>query len=137
MKSRTLMLLSLAAVTLALPSLADEQADPGIFGVLDVSKFQKPSVINHKPVVGDRSTKITSTKAVYAHVPVGRAHRWPTLCKAYAACNVPVYFVTEEWFVGTYLPAIGGLEGREQRYQVQKRRERSEARDQHDVHGEE
>ena len=138
MNSRTLMLLSLAAaITLALPSSAEEQADPGIFGVLDISKFQKPPVINHKPVVGDRSTKVTSSKAVYVHVPAGRAHRWPTLCRAYAACNVPVYFVTEEWFVGTYLPAIGGMDGREQRYQVQKRRERAEARDQHDVHGEE
>lgn len=137
MNIRTLILLGLAGSTVALASLADELPDPGIFGVLDVSKFGKPAVINRKPVVGDRSTARASTKAVYVHVPVAREHRWPTLCKTYAACTVPVYFVTEEWFVGTYLPAVGGLDGREQRYHLNTRRERADARDRHDVHGEE
>ena len=136
MNIRTLILLSLAGTTLALTSLADDLPDPGIFGVIDVSKFGKPPVINRKPVVGDRSKPAAGAKAVYVHVPAGREHRWPTLCKTYAACTVPVYFVTEEWFVGTYLPAVGGLDGREQRYHTNVRRERADARDRHDLHGE-
>lgn len=58
-------------------------------------------------------------------------------CRTYAACSVPVYFVTEGWSVDVYLPAIGEQDGREQRYGMQMGRERHVRRDIHDLRADE
>ena len=126
--------LLMAATAVAAPGTIG--ADPGIYGRLDLAKFPKPKVVNAKPIVIDASTKQASAKPIYLHVPPGHEWRWHSLCKSYDACDVPVYFVTENWFMTVYLPAVGAQDGREQRYRMEASRERSTERDVHDVHGE-
>jgi hypothetical protein len=113
-----------------------EDADPGIYGQLDISKFKRPPVIRRQPVVADRSARRSSAKPIYLHVPPGQEWHWYAHCRTYQACSVPVYFVTESWFVNVYLPAIGSRDGREQRYRILSARERASERDVHDRHDE-
>lgn len=109
--------------------------DQGIFGRIDTGKFPKPHLINHKPVVIDRAAaRRSSAKPIYLHVPPGDEWHWNAHCRSYDACGVPVYFVTESWFRGVYLPAIGSRDGREQRYRIQAARERASERELHDSH---
>jgi hypothetical protein len=117
-------LFGLIALTTAITSAA---ADQGIYGRLDLEKFPKPEFINAKPILGDAS-KRASGKSIYVHVPPGYERHWQFHCKTYDACNVPVQFVTEHWFVKVYLPAVGAQDGREQRY-LETRRERGVQRD--------
>jgi hypothetical protein len=119
------------------PALA---ADAGIYGVIDIARFPKPELVNHKAVVADsarlasspaRAAKSATLKPLYLHVPPGHVAHWQAHCASYDACGVPVLFVTEGWFVNVYLPAIGSMDGREQRYREQMARDRSAQRDAH------
>ena len=135
MKNSILMLASLIAAATAVAATESGRATPGIYGRLDLKKFKKPQLINSKPVVIDSAAKAMSLKPVYLHVPPGQELHWRSLCKTYDACAVPVYFVTENWFMTVYLPTVGAQDGREQQYRIEASRERSSERDIHDVHG--
>ena len=112
-----------ATVAHAAPGLVD--AEPGIYGVIDVAKFPKPQVINAKPRVATLPAKNARKVApIYLHVPIGHENHWHAHCATYGACSVPVYFVTEGWFRSVYLPVLGRDDGREQRYLLQMGRER-------------
>jgi hypothetical protein len=88
-------------------------------------------------VIADRTARHASSKtAIYLHVPQGDEWHWYAHCQTYSACSVPVYFVTESWFVNVYLPAIGSRDGREQRYHILTARQRGSERDLHDRHDE-
>ena len=127
-------LLGLAASMAIATSVLAADADPGIYGRIDVSKYPKPQLINPKPVTIDHQSKPeTTAKPIYLHVPQGHEWHWHDHCKTYDACAVPVYFVTEGWFRSVYLPAIGSQDGREQRYKIQTARQRGE-RDRYDAH---
>ena len=106
--------------------------DPGIYGKLDLSRFGKPQVLNVKPLLVSTAKGAGKAKPVFVHVRPGWELHWSAHCAAYDACNVPVYFVTEGWFVHVYLPVIGEQDGREQRYLIQKGRDREALRGIHD-----
>ena len=110
-------------------------ATPGIYGEIDSRRFPKPLLIQAKPVVIDGHSRNAHAKGVYLHVAPGEEWHWFTRCHAYNACAVPVYFVTESWFINVYLPAIGSRDGREQRYRAEAARARASERDRHDLHG--
>jgi hypothetical protein len=125
-------------VALGFGSIAHAQdADPGIFGTIDVTKAGKPAVINARPVIADSKAAKKAGKPIYLHVPPGHEWHWYAHCGTYSACSVPVYFVKESWFVNVYLPVIGSRDGREQRYRVMMARERASEREIHDQHGDE
>ncbi|HEX6592681.1 MAG TPA: hypothetical protein VF050_11840, partial [Moraxellaceae bacterium] len=42
---------------------------------------------------------------VYLHVPPGQAKKWSNYCGRYNACGRPVYFVRDDWYNNTYVPA--------------------------------
>jgi hypothetical protein len=113
------------------PAARADDTDPGIYGRLDVSKFGHPSVIRREAVVANGAKHRTSSKPVYLHVAPGQEWHWQAYCRTYDACSVPVYFVTESWFVNVYLPAIGSRDGREQRYRINTARERASERESH------
>jgi hypothetical protein len=135
MKNSILILLSLVGAATAIAAAEPGGADPGIYGRLDLKKFKKPTLINSKPILIDSAAKPVSLKPVYLHVPPGQELHWRSLCKTYDACAVPVYFVTENWFMTVYLPSVGAQDGRERQYRIEASRERSTERDIHDVHG--
>jgi hypothetical protein len=121
-----------AAATLAVnPVARADDMDPGIYGRLDVSKFGHPPVIRREAVVANGVKHRTSSKPVYLHEAPGQESHWQAYCRTYDACSVPVYFVTESWFVNVYLPAIGSRDGREQRYRINAARERASERESH------
>jgi hypothetical protein len=62
---------------------------------------------------------------VYLHVRPGEELRWSVNCHRYEACNLPVLFVRESWFVNVYLPAVGADDGRERLYRDVARNERA------------
>jgi hypothetical protein len=108
--------------------------ESGLYGRLDLDGLTTPQVINAKPVLVDSSSRRASTQAIYVHIPPGDEKHWRARCRIYDACDVPVHFVTESWFVNVYLPSVGAQDGREQRYREQMGRQRGTRRDEHDVH---
>jgi hypothetical protein len=130
MQCRAIFVLGIAAVTAA----AATAAESGIYGRLDVQGLTPPQVLNPKPVLADASSARASMPAVYVHIPPGDEKHWRARCRLYDACDVPVHFVTETWFVDVYLPSVGAQDGREQRYREQMGRQRGTQRDEHDVH---
>lgn len=101
--------------------------DTSLYGQLDVSAFKSPAVANTRPVFGHEPQSGQSPKApAYLHVIPGHESKWSATCRLYQACEVPVYFVKEAWFVHVYLPSAGSHDGREQRYREVMRRARDE-----------
>jgi hypothetical protein len=131
----SLSILIAAMSVAAAAAAAVSDSDAGIYGQLDLAKFPKPKLTNSKPVIIEAIENKAASKPVYIHIAPGQEQHWRTLCKTYAACAAPVYFVTENWFLNVYLPAVGAQDGREQRYRVNASRERSTERDNHDAHG--
>jgi len=129
-------LVALAMAGRLVPAALAADADPGIYGQLDLAKFPKPKLIYDRPVIADAAARKTKAKPIYLHVPPGHEWHWNAHCRTYNACNVPVHFVSENWFVNVYLPAIGSRDGREQRYRIEAGRDREVRREYHDVHGE-
>jgi hypothetical protein len=108
---------------------------PGIYGEIDTHRFPQPQLISAKPVVITAPRKHSAAKPIYLHVAPGDEWHWFNRCRVYGACAEPVYFVTENWFLSVYLPAIGSRDGREQTYRAEAARERAAERDRHDPHG--
>ena len=123
--------LSLGAVV---PTLASG-VDPSLYGKLDVSHLKKPQTIHRRPVVADSQARKSTKTPIYVHLAPGQEQHWASHCSLYAACNVPVYFVTEGWFMNVYLPEVGARDGREQDYRLFSARDRGQERDRHDQHG--
>lgn len=135
MSSMTRISLGLAMVCLFSGVAAAASPDSGVVGRIDTTRFPKPPVIWSKPVIVEKGAGRGGLKPIYLHVPPGVESHWHAQCRAYDACSVPVYFVTEGWFVNVYLPAIGSRDGREQRYRSEAARERASERDLHDQDG--
>ena len=115
---------------------AEPAADPGIYGPIDTARFSRPELINRKPVLAATArqsavAKASTGKPLYLHVPPRQVSHWQAHCADYDACDAPVFFVTEGWFLNVYLPAVGGADGREQRYREQMGRDRELRRDAH------
>jgi hypothetical protein len=126
----------LAALVLgAVGASSLEAAVPGAYGEIDTHRFPNPLLINpKKPVLIAGAAKHGGAKPMYLHVVPGEEWHWFNRCHVYDACAVPVYFVTENWFLNVYLPAIGSRDGREQTYRLEAARARAAERDHHDLH---
>ena len=126
----------LAALALAAISAGRlAAAVPGAYGEIDTHRFPKPQLINpNKPVIITAAAKHNAAKPMYLHVVPGEEWHWYNRCHVYGACALPVYFVTENWFLNVYLPAIGSRDGREQTYRLEAARARAAERDHHDLH---
>ena len=122
MTKYSMALLGLFVATLT--SSAHAETDVGIYGRLDLKDLPKPDVIAAKPIKATSSFLSVFNRAAYVHVRPGDEQHWARHCKEYDACTTPVLFVTENWFVNVYLPAIGAFDGREQRYREQMGRQR-------------
>ena len=122
-----------AALAVVSVNAGAADTDPGIYGRIDTSRFPHPKASNRRPVVADRAARKSAGQPVYLHVRLGEEWHWHALCGSYGACSEPVYFVTESWFRGVYLPAIGSHDGREQHYREQVARDRpAGGREEHD-----
>jgi hypothetical protein len=133
MRNAVFVLTALLVAAAACVASTPMDADPGIYGPIDLAKFPRPQLLNHRPIVASPPAKRSKAKPLYLHVPPGHEQHWHAHCQTYDACSVPVYFVTEGWFLNVYLPAIGEQDGREQRYRIQMGRERDIRRDIHNV----
>lgn len=78
---------------------------PGFYGSVEIGNM-RPAVVNVQPVVVQPVVGVV--QPVYMHVPPGHAKNWKKYCGSYGACGRPVYFVKEEWYQQSYLPARHG-----------------------------
>ena len=133
MTKKPLALLAVLAATIATAHAKTD--DSGIYGRLDVKGLPQPDVIRAKPVKASSSLMGAFSRTAYVHVRPGDEQHWARYCQQYEACSTPVLFVTEHWFLNTYLPAIGRFDGREQRYREQMGRQRiTESERRYDAH---
>lgn len=78
---------------------------PGFYGTIDISNYPRPQVIYAEPVVVRPVPVGVVYEPVYLHVPPGQAKKWSNYCASYNACGRPVYFVRDDWYNDTYVPA--------------------------------
>jgi hypothetical protein len=76
--------------------------EPGFYGQLDIGGFDRPRIINSRPVVVTRGYRYA--EPVYVRVPAGHQRNWRKYCGRYDACGRPVYFVRDEWYRDVYAP---------------------------------
>lgn len=84
---------------LAMPAVA--VAAPENFGVIDIAGHRHPQFIYAEPRHG--SAAAAGREPVYLHVPRDHTKQWSQYCSLYKACDRPAFFVSEEWFYGTFL----------------------------------
>jgi hypothetical protein len=77
---------------------------PGFYGRIDIGDVGRPAVLYSRPVVIERVVVDRRPEPVYLRVPPGHSRNWKKHCRAYDACGVPVYFVTDKWYDGVYVP---------------------------------
>lgn len=75
---------------------------PGFYGVIDIGDAPRPRVIYPQPVIIETVTVVRAP--IYLNVPPGHARNWSQHCRAYQACNRPVYFVENDWYEQEYVP---------------------------------
>jgi|GEM_PF-4169669 len=90
----------LLAVTLALGA-SSAWGQLSSYGRLDVVGLPRPEVIDPRPVTAERAP---SSPPVYVRVRPGEEKHWKRNCSLYKACNVPVYFVRDDWYHSVYEP---------------------------------
>lgn len=73
---------------------------PGFYGRIDIGNTAPPPVVVAQPVWVQRQP--VRVAPVYMRVPPGHQKHWDKHCAEYNACNVPVYFVREEWYQQRY-----------------------------------
>jgi hypothetical protein len=109
MKRMTLLAaLSLAALTPQWASAADvgvsiSVGQPGFYGQIDIGNVARPPLIYAQPVWVQRTS--VQLAPIYLRVSPGHERNWSKHCKHYGACGRPVYFVRDDWYRNTYVPA--------------------------------
>lgn len=91
----------------ATPAFADVAVsirigEPGFYGRLDIGGYERPRLINSRPVIVTRGYRYAAP--VYVRVPPGHQRNWKKYCGRYDACGRPVYFVRDEWYRDVYAP---------------------------------
>ena len=99
--------LALTASAVAAPAFADvgvsiRIGEPGFYGRLDIGDYDRPRIINSRPVIVTRGYRYESP--IYVRVPPGHQRNWKRYCGRYDACGRPVYFVRDEWYRDVYAP---------------------------------
>ncbi|MFT7772855.1 hypothetical protein [Roseateles sp.] len=99
----------LPLVALALIASAAQAADvgvsvqigqPGFYGRIDIGNVAPPPVVVAQPVWVQR--RPVHVEPVYMRIPPGHQKHWAKHCARYNACDVPVYFVREDWYQQRY-----------------------------------
>ncbi|MBP6900858.1 MAG: hypothetical protein KBC73_12250 [Burkholderiaceae bacterium] len=78
-----------------------EISQPGVYGRVDIGRFPQPQLVVAQPVIIQRAPR--PVQPVYLWVPPGHQKNWRKHCQDYRACNVPVYFVRDDWYRGHVL----------------------------------
>ncbi|MDQ8036788.1 MAG: hypothetical protein REI12_05160 [Pedobacter sp.] len=99
------LLLAAAPLMAADVGVSVSVGQPGFYGTIDISNYPRPQVIYAEPVVVRPVPVGVVYEPVYLHVPPGQAKKWSKHCGAYNACGRPVYFVRDDWYNDTYVPA--------------------------------
>ncbi|MBV8036849.1 hypothetical protein [Roseateles sp.] len=73
---------------------------PGFYGRIDVGNVAPPPVVLPQPVWAQR--RPGHVEPVYMRIPPGHQKHWAKHCARYNACDVPVYFVREDWYQQRY-----------------------------------
>lgn len=80
---------------------------PGYYGRIDIGAVpQPPQVIYAQPVYVQPAP--SGYAPIYLRVPPGHEKHWSKHCRAYNACNRPVYFVRDDWYRNQYAPRYRG-----------------------------
>lgn len=70
---------------------------PGVYGRIDIGNYPPPVPVYAEPVIIHRAPRGVQLQPIYLYVPPGHQKNWAKYCRAYNACNQPVYFVQEDW----------------------------------------
>jgi hypothetical protein len=100
-------------------SLTLQLGQPGYYGQISIGNLAPPPVYDRRPVIVRPPTSRyrwnqNALQPVYLRVPRNQARDWRRYCGRYQACNVPVYFVREEWYRNVYSPWVRAERNRQQ-----------------------
>lgn len=99
---RVLILAALAAVGLdalgAGGAGPERFSPPGVYGLIDVSRYPNPETVATKPVMTTSTKTSSASKPLYLWIPRGHRTNWVDYCSRYSACERPAYFVSDEWY---------------------------------------
>lgn len=89
---------------------------PGFYGRIDIGNT-RPEVVVNTPVWIQQGSYRPAP--VYLRVPPGHQKKWSKHCREYRACDVPVFFVRDDWYERVYVPTYrqnhGGRDGDDRR----------------------
>jgi len=86
--------------------------DPRYYGPIEPQGYPAPQLVYREPVIVYPVRGERLPPPVYIRVPVGEARHWERHCRKYHACDQPVYFVTDEWYLHEYAPRYVELHGK-------------------------
>jgi hypothetical protein len=69
------------------------EISPGVYGQVQFGNAPPPPVFYPQPMIIVRQPAMMAVEPIYLHVPPGHAKNWAKHCRAYNACNRPVYFI--------------------------------------------
>jgi hypothetical protein len=123
--------LALTASAVAAPAFADvgvsiRIGEPGFYGRLDIGDYDRPRIINSRPVIVTRGYQYESP--IYVRVPPGHQRNWKRYCDRYDACGRPVYFVRDEWYRDVYAPHYRKAHERDRDWRDGRRDDRNDGR---------
>lgn len=85
---------------------------PGYYGRVEVGDDSpRPVLLYQQPVIIERSRNDVG-QPVYVNVPPLQARNWSGYCSGYRLCNRPVYFVNNNWYEQSYVPAYRKYKGK-------------------------
>lgn len=76
------------------------QVAPGVYGQVQIGNEAPPPLVYAQPMLIEPQE--VAPPPVYLHVPPGHARNWRRYCRAYNACNRPVYFVRSAEYAPDY-----------------------------------
>lgn len=106
---------------------------PGFYGRIEIGDVGRPAVVYSRPVVIERVVVEHRPEPLYLRVPPGHSRNWKKHCRAYDACGVPVFFVTDKWYDRVYIPYYRERHERREDRREDRRDDREDRReDRHD-----
>jgi len=78
---------------------------PEYYGEVDIKAVPDPWLVYEQPVVIEPNAASAKAAPIYLYVPGDHHRRWFKHCHDYNACDLPVYFVKENWYKKVYVPA--------------------------------
>ena len=78
------------------------EISPGVYGQVQFGNAPPPPVFYPQPMIIVRQPARMAVEPIYLHVPPGHAKNWAKHCRAYNACNRPVFFVRSAEYEPNY-----------------------------------